>query len=132
MRKILLTATLITILATTAFAAAYKDITSTQARSLMGKGSSVFLLDVRTPEEYQKAHLEGAVLIPVSQLENRLNEIPKKKRILVYCAVGSRSGAAARILAGKGYSEVYNIADGIMGWYRNGFPISHDKTPSAG
>ena len=89
----------------------------------MGKGSSVFLLDVRTAEEYQKAHLEGAVLIPLSQLEHRLNEIPKNRRILVYCTIGSRSGAAARFLKGKGYREVYNITDGIMGWYRNGYPI---------
>jgi rhodanese-related sulfurtransferase len=42
---------------------------------------------------------------------------------LVYCAVGSRSGAAAGILAGKGYREVYNMKDGIMGWHRSGYPL---------
>ena len=94
-----------------------------QARTLLAKTKNVFLLDVRTPEEYRQAHLKGAVLIPLGEIEHRLKELPRNRTIVVYCAVGSRSNLVAGFLAGKGYGEVYNVSDGIVGWYRNGLPI---------
>ena len=63
------------------------------------------------------------MLIPLSEIERRLGEIPKNKTIVVYCAVGSRSNLVAGFLAGKGYGEVYNVSDGIVGWYRNHLPV---------
>ena len=123
MRRILATAAMIVAVATTAAAAQYKTITSLQAKALLDKGA-VFLLDVRTPEEFRQAHMKGAVLIPIDQIEKRLGEIPKNRPILVYCAVGSRSNAVAGFLTEKGYRDIYNMSDGIVGWYRNGLPIS--------
>ena len=105
-----------------AVAGSYKDVTSAEAKALIGKGG-MFLLDVRTTQEYQQAHLQGAVLIPIDQVEKRLGEIPRNKPILVYCAVGSRSKPVAGFLAEQGFKEVYHMSDGIVGWYRNGFPI---------
>ena len=103
--------------------AGQKNISSLQARTLLAKTKNVFLLDVRTPEEYRQAHLKGAVLIPLGEIEHRLKELPRNRTIVVYCAVGSRSNLVAGFLAGKGYGEVYNVSDGIVGWYRNGLPI---------
>ncbi len=103
--------------------AGQKNISSLQARTLLAKTKNVFLLDVRTPEEYRQAHLKGAVLIPLGEIEHRLKELPRNRTIVVYCAVGSRSTLVAGFLAGKGYGEVYNVSDGIVGWYRNGLPI---------
>ncbi|MCM2359565.1 MAG: rhodanese-like domain-containing protein [Geobacteraceae bacterium] len=123
MRRMLLTAVLVVVVSSVAVAAASRNITSAQAKPLLDKGS-VFLLDVRTPQEYQQARLNGAVLIPIDQVERRLGEIPKNKTILVYCAVGSRSNLVAGFLAEKGFREVYNMSDGIVGWYRNGLPIA--------
>jgi rhodanese-related sulfurtransferase len=109
--------------ASMAIAAGYRDIASTEARSFLTKHKNAFLLDVRTPDEYRQAHLTGAVLIPINEMERRLGEVPKNRPIVVYCAVGSRSSLVAGFLAGKGYGEVYHMSDGIVGWYRNGLPL---------
>lgn len=103
--------------------AAPRDITSAEAKALLARNPQVFLLDVRTPDEYRQAHLKGATLVPLGDLERRAGELPKNRTVVVYCAVGSRSRVAAGILARRGYREVYNMSDGIVGWYRNGFPL---------
>jgi rhodanese-related sulfurtransferase len=123
MRRTLLSLAMVMVAVSAAIAAPYKNIDSSQAKALIDKGG-VFLLDVRTPDEYQQAHLQGAVLIPVDQVGKRFGEIPKERTVLVYCAVGSRSSAAAGILADKGYRNVYNMREGIVGWHRKGFPLS--------
>lgn len=123
MRKIVLAVLLVLVVSLPAHAAPPKNIMATEARGLLTNNSNVFLLDVRTPDEYRQARLRGAVLIPINELEKRVAEIPKNKPVLVYCAVGSRSNLVAGFLTGKGYREVYNMTDGIVGWYRNGFPI---------
>ncbi len=74
------------------------------------------LLDVRQPQEYENEHLPGALLIPLKQLSEKLVGLDRKKPLLVYCAVGGRSRAAAQFLAGQGFEEVYNISGGIKKW----------------
>lgn len=103
--------------------AAEKNILSRDAKSLMEKNKNVYLLDVRTPQEYSQGRLAGSVLIPVGEFERRVREVPKNKTIVVYCAVGSRSKSVTGYLAQLGYKDVYNMTDGIVGWYRNGFPV---------
>lgn len=120
-KAFLITIATVLILASQLFAAT-RDITSPEAKSLLAK-NNIFLLDVRTPQEFSQARLSGAVLIPSGEFERRINEVPKNKPILVYCAVGSRSKPVADILTQRGYKEVYHMTDGIVGWYRNGFPI---------
>ncbi|MCX7695305.1 MAG: FAD-dependent oxidoreductase [Caloramator sp.] len=70
-----------------------------------------FIVDVRTDVEYEGGHLEGAVNIPVDELRKRINEIPRDKKIIVYCKIGLRGYVAYRILAQKGY-DVYNLSGG--------------------
>lgn len=103
--------------------AAEKNILSRDAKSLMEKNKNVYLLDVRTPQEYSQGRLAGSVLIPVGEFERRVREVPKNKTIVVYCAVGSRSKSVTGYLERLGYKDVYNMTDGIVGWYRNGFPV---------
>jgi rhodanese-related sulfurtransferase/rubrerythrin len=74
------------------------------------------LLDVRQPGEYQKSHIPGAKLIPIGQLDKRLDEIDRGKPVLAYCAVGGRSRVAAQMLAGKGFDRVINLSGGIKAW----------------
>jgi phage shock protein E len=105
------------------FAGETKNISSTQARALIAKDKKVLLLDVRTPEEYRQAHLHGAVLIPLGELEKRVQEVPRDRPLLVYCAVGARSVSAAGLLSARGYREIYQMSDGLVGWYKNGFPV---------
>lgn len=103
--------------------AAEKDISARDAKALLDAKRNIYLLDVRTPQEYSQGRIAGSVLIPIGEFERRVREVPKNRTIIVYCAVGSRSKPVAGFLARQGYGEVYNVTDGIVGWYRNGFPI---------
>lgn len=102
---------------------AEKNITARDAKTLLDGNKKVYLLDVRTPQEYSQGKLAGSVLIPIGEFERRIGEVPKNRPIIVYCAVGSRSRSVAGFLSQQGYKDVYNMTDGIVGWYRNGFPI---------
>ncbi|WP_306536372.1 rhodanese-like domain-containing protein [Geobacter sp.] len=124
MKKIGIIATLVLALAATVLAAGFRDIRATEAKGLLAANKNVYLLDVRTPAEFRQGRIPGAVLIPVNEVERRIGEIPRNRPVVVYCAVGSRSGFVAGFLSQKGYREVYNVTDGIVGWYRNGFPVS--------
>jgi rhodanese-related sulfurtransferase len=104
-------------------ASGYRNLMSTEARKLVEQKKNLYLLDVRTQDEFRQAHLKGSVLIPINEIERRLGEVPRNRPILVLCAVGSRSNLVAGFLSSKGYGEVYNMQDGLMGWYRNGYPI---------
>lgn len=75
-------------------------------------GSGAVLIDVRTKEEFAAGAIAGAVNIPVDDLRERLGEVPKGRKIVVYCAVGQRGYVATRILKGHGFSEVYNLSGG--------------------
>jgi rhodanese-related sulfurtransferase len=70
-----------------------------------------FLLDVRTPKEFADGHIEGAVNISIDQLRQRLDEVPRDRRVLVYCKVGMRGYLATRLLAQRGY-QVANLSGG--------------------
>lgn len=72
----------------------------------------IFLIDVRTTGEFEFAYIEGAINIPVDDLRSRLSEIPKNKKIILYCAVGLRGYLASRILHQHGYTDVYNLSGG--------------------
>lgn len=80
------------------------------------------ILDVRTPEEFNQGHIEGAILIPVSELEGRLNELSKDKPIITYCRSGRRSMQAAIILVKNGFSKVYDMG-GIDDWIAKDYPV---------
>ncbi|KIE44068.1 rhodanese-like domain-containing protein [Geobacter anodireducens] len=123
-RKFIIAVLMVASLAATALAASYRNIGSAEAKALLDTKRNVFLLDVRTPDEYRQARLSGSVLIPINEVERRIAQIPKGRPVLIYCAVGSRSGLVAGYLTQRGYGEVYNMHDGIVGWYRNGFPIT--------
>jgi len=122
MKKMLFAVLLVCMACSLAFAAA-QDISSREAKNLLEKNKNIFLLDVRTPQENSQARLPGTVLIPINEIERRIKEVPRNKTILVYCAVGARSKPAAEFLSKNGYKDVYNMTDGLVGWYRNGFPL---------
>jgi rhodanese-related sulfurtransferase len=86
--------------------AAGNRVDGPQAQKLVSSGAT--LLDVRTPQEYQRGHLDGAKLVPLSTLESRLSELPKDKPVVVYCQSGNRSAQASNILKANGY-EVHDL-----------------------
>ncbi len=70
------------------------------------------IIDSRTAEEFEMSHIKGAMNIPVDDLRNRMKEIPKDKKVILYCAVGLRGYLASRILLQNGYTNVYNLSGG--------------------
>ena len=105
------------------WAATANNVSAADAWKLVESNKDVFLLDVRTPQEYQQVRLEGASLIPIDQVVRRMNEIPRDRPILVYCAVGSRSAQVANYLARQNYGPVYNMYGGIWSWQSRGLPV---------
>ena len=77
-----------------------------------------FLLDVRQPHEWDIVNLEpdGAVMIPLAELPDRLDEIPTDREIVVYCRTGARSASAAQMLVNEGFFSVLNFVGGIHAW----------------
>jgi sulfur-carrier protein adenylyltransferase/sulfurtransferase len=75
-----------------------------------------FLLDVREPNEYQIGKIPGSTLIPLGEVPQRVNEIPRDKEIIVHCKMGGRSAKAAAFLRTQGYTNVKNLKGGILDW----------------
>ncbi|MCF6155593.1 MAG: rhodanese-like domain-containing protein [Candidatus Brocadia sp.] len=100
-----------------------RNISARQAKELIEKEKDVFILDVRTKEEYNEAHIKGANLIPIQELEANLNKIPKDKKVIVHCAKGKRSARACEILKDKGLKELYNVEGGINQWKSEGYSV---------
>lgn len=103
--------------------AAMQNISATEMQKALKLSPAVYLLDVRTLGEYTQKRIKGAKLIPIDQVQNRINEIPKNRPIIIYCETGVRSSAVGRYLDSLGYKEVSNLSQGIMGWQLRGYPI---------
>lgn len=85
-----------------------------EAEKLVKEGA--LLLDVRTADEFKERHIDGAVNIPVQELEKRLAEVGDKNRtVVVYCRSGRRSETAKKLLVEKGWKRVENVG-GIDNW----------------
>jgi len=87
-----------------------------QELEVTGLSPGQILLDVRQPLEYQVGHLPGAMLIPVGGLGDRLDELDPQAKIVVYCAAGVRSRAAAGILLHHGFQHVSHLPGGYQAW----------------
>ena len=83
------------------------------------------ILDVRTQGEYDAEHLCNATLIPLDELESRLDELYpyNNTEIIVYCRTGVRSANASQILNLNGFTKVYNMQDGISAWKAAGYDV---------
>ncbi len=89
-----------------------------ELKQLRDTGDNHFLLDVREPHEQSICRIDGAVLIPLGDLENRTAELPRDKRILIHCKSGGRSARAVSKLRELGFEDVWNISGGIIAWAR--------------
>jgi len=87
-----------------------------KAKQKLDNGHSVVFLDVREPWEYDLARIEGAKLIPLGEIQQRINELDSESEIIVYCHHGVRSFHATMFLRQKGFPRVQNLAGGIDGW----------------
>jgi sulfur-carrier protein adenylyltransferase/sulfurtransferase len=94
------------------------EITVRELKEKLDAGEEVAVLDVREPHEYEVANLEaqGAKLIPLGELPNRLSELNQNDEVAVYCKTGGRSAKAVKILQDAGVGNVYNVEGGITAW----------------
>lgn len=85
------------------------------------QGGGELLLDVREPDEYAEVHAVGARLLPLSELTERVAEVPLDAPILVICRSGARSAKAAEYLNQRG-AQATNVAGGTLAWVAAGLP----------
>ena len=100
----------------------YGDVNVDKAKTLIEEKPNLVILDVRTESEFHESHIEGAINIPVGELEQRLSEIKPEDEYLVYCRTGNRSTNAIKILKDHGYHKIYHLESGITAWTSAGFP----------
>jgi len=74
------------------------------------------IIDVRTPAEWAIGHIEGSINLPLTQLQQRIDEVPHNRRIAVHCAGGYRSSIAASVLRQHGITNLIELAGGIAAW----------------
>lgn len=83
-------------------------------QKLQQKNNKIILLDVRSPQEYRERHLNGAINIPLYEIsENIKRKLDINETIVVYCSSGIRSVKAIKILKKLGYTNLYNVKNGI-------------------
>jgi rhodanese-related sulfurtransferase len=93
-----------------------------EAATVPAADGGPLLVDVRTPQEYDGGHIPGALNIPVDELRSRIGELPRARKIAVYCQVGQRGYIATRILVQLGFKAA-NVAGGYK-TYKLVFPLA--------
>jgi rhodanese-related sulfurtransferase len=105
------------------FAQPDSEVSAEQA--IRASADGVLLLDVREQDEWDRGHAPGALLMPMSELQQRFEELPLDAPILVICHIGGRSQLAANGLQRLGYDAV-SVAGGMVAWSRVGGEVVND------
>jgi len=92
------------------------ETTVEELKNRLDKQEKVFILDVRNPEEYQICRIPGSTLIPLPQLQQRLEELDREREIVIHCKSGMRSLKAQQLLREKGFVKTKNLKGGILAW----------------
>lgn len=101
-----------------------KEVDCVAATQLINHKNAL-VLDVREDAEYKSGHVLNAKLIPLGKLGERIGELEKyrDKPVVVVCRSGARSANACALLGKQGYSEVYNLAGGMIAWQKANLPV---------
>lgn len=99
-------------------------VSTLQATQLINR-SDALVVDLRSAPDYAKGHILGATSMPAAELDKRLPELEKHKSrpLIVHCADGSRSGAAAAALRRAGFGNVVSLSGGYGAWLQAGLPV---------
>ena len=102
-------------------------INVSELKQRLDAGEDILLLDVRTPEDYdgEQGHIAGSVLLPVEELEQRIDELSDylEKPVITICRTDRKSAKAAQILAQKGFADVHVAKMGMTDWNKQGYPV---------
>ncbi len=98
-------------------------ITAAALSDLENGETPLHIIDVRSPTEWEDGHINGSKNIPLGELSERLNEIPKTGTVIVHCQSGYRSSIAASLLANKGRDNVQDLVGGFKAWSVSRLPV---------
>jgi rhodanese-related sulfurtransferase len=101
---------------------AVTEIYPAEVKAAVAEGAQ--FIDVREPYEIDEVayDIEGKMEIPLGEIQSRISEIPKGKKIIIGCRSGARSMNACMFLDMQGFDDVVNMNGGIMSWIDNGLP----------
>lgn len=110
-----------------------KTIPAAEFMKQLAATRNEYLLDVRTPGEYNEEHLNNAVNIDYNgaDFEAQIKKLDKSRPVFVYCLSGGRSGSAMSVLSAAGFKEIYNMQGGIMQWRAAKFPTNLNNSSAA-
>jgi adenylyltransferase/sulfurtransferase len=95
-----------------------ESITTAELRQKINAGLDGLLIDVRQPDEYEVAHIDGSRLIPLAELEGQLGSLPKDQTIYVHCKAGGRSARAVTLMEAHGFTKTINVTGGMDQWLK--------------
>jgi len=121
--------TILLVLVISACSTDVPTVTPNQAAKLFSDKQAV-IVDVREQAEWDEQHIDGAIFIPLNQVENRMSDLAQYKYspIIVQCRSGKRSKVAGAKLINAGFTKVYNLDGGILAWDKQGLETVHPKT----
>ena len=94
-----------------------QEISATDLKQRMDAGDNIQLIDVREPQEWAFAKIEGAKLIPLGEIMNRMDELDENREIVIHCKSGMRSARAVEALQRAGFKgDLKNLKGGITAW----------------
>ena len=97
--------------------ATYKSLTASQLKQLIDSKESIYLIDVRTDEQFAESHIPNAVNIPYNKLGVMITQIPRDKKVVLYCNTGQKSLSGAQFLVDRNFNNVYALTDGYSVYY---------------
>jgi len=102
------------------------QITVESLKAALDAKENLVLLDVRTVGEYSRGKLTGSINVPLDELMNQVElKIPDKSaKVYVYCLSGSRSVYAVEAMIRLGYSNIFNVTNGLLAWRAKKYPVS--------
>lgn len=101
----------------------FRDLSPEDAQRALAGDPTLRILDVRTEPEHRSHHLPGATLIPIQELEQRIDELDPAENWLVLCEHGRRSVYACHFLVQMGFTQLTNLRGGIAHWMDCGLPV---------
>lgn len=107
----------------------HTNVTAEEAFNLIraNEGNPAFIiLDVRTPQEFNEGHIANALMIDFNSesFKEEINKLDKDKTYLVYCRTGNRSRGAVELMTELGFTKIYHLTSGIVGWLEAGLLVT--------
>lgn len=108
------------------FLKSVQSVTAEEVKQALDEKVDIIIVDVRTPEEYKKGHLDRSLLLPIDTLSEQAPSLlkDKEKTLYIYCLSGSRSTQATDILLKLGYTKAFNMTSGLLAWRSKGYPLT--------